>query len=76
MYYFPERYGGKRKGFDLTKEEIHEVAELSGVLDAPDDYLDAELRREFQRIIPKPEKLNCDKVAESFRLLKQRFRVS
>ena len=76
MYYFPERYGGERKGFDLTKEEIREVAELSGVLDEPDDYLDAELRREFQIFIPELEKQNCDKAAESFRLLKQCFRVS
>ena len=74
-YDFPKIYGGERKDFDLTKGEILEVAELSGVYDARDDYLDAELRREFQRIIPEPEKLDCDKVAESLRLLKQRFRV-
>ena len=74
MFQFPENYGAKDKSFAINTDAIHEAAEASGVLDAPDHYIEDDLRTECHSYHPEPEKLECNKVAEAFRFLKQEFR--
>ena len=46
IYHFPDQYGGERCGLALTDEQLQEVAELSGVLDGTNDYLNEAFRNE------------------------------
>ena len=39
-------------GVPVTEEELQQVAELSKVLDIPDDFLDVPFRAECQRVLP------------------------
>ena len=68
MYSFPENYSAIKGGFSLKREDIREVAELSGILEAPVDYLDAELREDFEFIICSESE--SENVAHAFEFLK------
>ena len=39
-------------GLPITEEQLREVAEQSGVLNVPDDFLQPDFRAECQRLIP------------------------
>ena len=70
MYSFPENYSAIKGGFSLKREDIREVAELSGVLEAPVDYLDAELREDLESIICNASEIESENVAHAFEFLK------
>ena len=59
-------------GFAVTEEQLKEVAEESGVLDVPDDFLPGDVRTKCQKIIEhqdvKPE--DC---RDAFVYLKEHF---
>ena len=74
MFQFPESYGGEDKSFSIDTDSIREAAEVSGVLDAPSYYIEEDLKSEFCKYLPYPEKIDCSKVAEAFTFLKQEFR--
>ena len=74
MFQFPENYGAEDKSFAINTDAIREAAEATGILEAPDHYIEEDLRTEFHSYLPEPEKLKCNKVAEIFRFLKQEFR--
>ena len=57
----------------MTTQDLQEVAELSGVLDAPDDFLSAELRTLLSAILPEPEKTQCNEFVQKYLLLKQGY---
>ncbi|XP_028394479.1 uncharacterized protein LOC114518673 [Dendronephthya gigantea] len=73
IFEFPERYGMEKKGFKVTHEDLQKVAELSGVLDAPNDFLSAELGALFTSLLPQPEKCKCNEFVQTYLLLKQRY---
>ena len=50
----------------MTTQDLQEVAELSGVLDAPDDFLSAELRTLLSAILPEPEKPQCNEFVKKY----------
>ena len=70
MYSFPEHYNAIKGGFPLKKEDIREVAELSGVLQAPMVYLDVDLREDLESIICNASEINSNNVAHAFGFLK------
>ena len=47
MFQFPENYGTEDKSFVINIDAICKAAEASGVLDAPDHYIEEDLRTEF-----------------------------
>ena len=70
MYSLPEHYNAIKGGFPLKKEDIHEVAESSGVLQAPMDYLDVDLREDLKSIIRNACEIDSNNVAHAFEFLK------
>ena len=42
----PEEYGMEDKGWPLTNDELAKAAEVSGVLDVTDGYIDEDFQRE------------------------------
>ena len=39
-------------GFQVTEEQLEEVAAMSGVLEVPDDFLVLEFRKKCEKILP------------------------
>ena len=76
MYSFPEHYNAVKGGFLLKKEDIREVAELSGVLEAPMDYLDADPREDLESIICNASEIDSKNVAHAFEFLKTKLKES
>ena len=60
------------KGLNATNQDLPKVAEISGVLDAPDDFLSANLRSLFSAFVPEPEKFQCNEFVQKYLLFKQR----
>ena len=74
MFQFPENYGSEDKSFSIDTDTIREDAEVSGVLAAPGYYIEEDLKSEFCKYLPYPDKTDCSTVAEAFVFLKQEFR--
>ena len=69
-YKFPEWCCGKRCGFHITEVQLEEVAELSGVLEGMDDYLEPAFRIECERHLPSPKIIEPAEEAEAYKFLK------
>ncbi|CAB4039374.1 Hypothetical predicted protein [Paramuricea clavata] len=67
---FPEKYGAEHCGFELRKQAIDEVAQLSGVMDVGDDYLSQLVRQECERVIPELDNVKPQDAATTFIFLK------
>ena len=57
IYSNPEAYDLEDKGWELSLDELENVAGVSGVLDAENDYLTDEFRGECSHIILHPESI-------------------
>lgn len=57
----------------MTEEDLEEVTELSGVLDAPDDYISSSLRKELHDLLPNSEDTKCNEFVQTYIMLKQRY---
>eukprot|EP00794_Sanderia_malayensis_P010334 gene10334-11409_t len=66
----PERYGGKKCGIPLNDDDLKEVADVSGVLDYPEDYLDPLFRESCQSFIENVDDIKPDEAAHAFMYLK------
>ena len=72
MFSFPEQYRGTNLGIPLGKDELTEVAELSGVMDGDVfDFIEARVRRECQQLISNPERVESKDAMEAFQFLKR-----
>ena len=72
MFSFPEQYGGTNLKIPLGKDELIEVAELSGVMDGDVfDFIEARVRIECQQLISNPERIESKDAVEAFRFLKR-----
>ena len=72
MFSFPEQYGGTNLGIPLSKDELAEVDELSGVMNGDVfDFIEARVRRECQQLISNPERVESKDAMEAFRFLKR-----
>lgn len=63
------------QGINLSKEQLDEVAELSGVLNEANDFLDSKVREECERIIPEISEVKSKDAAETYLFLKAHFKV-
>ena len=70
IFAFPEKYGGKDKGVKVTYEALLEVAQLSGINNAPSDYLTQGERQILSTSLPEPETLECKYVSDAYIFLK------
>ena len=72
IFSFPEQYGGNSKGILLTKDQLKEVAHVSGVLDVDSfDFMEPRVKRECEQHLPNPEKIESKNAIEAFRFLKE-----
>ena len=67
MYYFFSL------GFDITEQELQEVAEQSGVLQLDDDFLSPDFRAACLQIIPYPVLVEPSEGSDAFVYLKTNF---
>ena len=70
MYSFPHKYGGDQHGISVTEDMLQEVAELSGIMEAPTSYIDEEIKQHFEDVLPNPVAVESSKVAQAFRFVK------
>ena len=70
IYNFPEQYGGGCYGLDVLETDLQEVAELSGILDENDDYLDPEFRKQCAELVPDTNEIDSREAANAYLYLK------
>ena len=70
VFHFPENYGHEQCGLPITDEALDEVRELSGVMDVGEDFLDADVRRECERIVPEIDQVEP---ADTYLFLKHHY---
>ena len=73
MFSFPESYGTTNKGLHITTANLKEVAEVSGVLEAPINWLDDAFVRHCRQHIPSPEVIDSKLAKDAYCFLKQRI---
>ena len=71
MYSFSHKYDGQQHGILVTQENLQEVAELSGIMEAPKSFLDEDIKHFFEIIMPNPVAIESNKFAQAFRFVKQ-----
>ena len=59
------------EGWEVTEEQLAEIAELSDVLADNDDYLSAEFRNKCEQVIADPLEIDVSDFAYAFRYLKE-----
>ena len=75
IFSFPEQYGGTNMGIPLHKDELKEVAELSGVMDGDVfDFIDPRVRRECLQLLSNPERVESKNAIETFRFLRRNIK--
>lgn len=57
----------------ITDEALDEVRELSGVMDVGEDFLDADVRRECEQIIPDIDQVKPADAADTYLFLKHHY---
>ena len=63
-------------GFQVTEQDLQEVTELSGVLDAPDDYIPSLYREKLNNLLPNPQNIKSTEFVQTYLTLKQRYQDS
>ena len=53
-------------GFEVTENLLEEVAEVSGILESPHDYLKPETRSKFEDVIKDPHKIASKDYVKSY----------
>ena len=76
MFDFPEQYGGCTKGYSLQKNDLREVAEMSGVLSADDsDFFEKDIVEKCKQLLPRPEEIKCNEAMSKYRYLRRNIRL-
>ena len=70
IYDSPEEYNLEDKGWHLSRQELAEAAEASGILDVSDDYVDEAFRAECARHLPDVESVQAKDAARKYRELR------
>ena len=66
IYHCPEEYGSEKCGLQVSDNNLREVAEMSNVLNATDDYLDKVFRMECERHIPNTDNVEPAQAAYAY----------
>ena len=70
MFEFPEPYGGRKAGNNVTRNQLQDVANLSGIHDAPTDVLDDDIKEEFRQHVPRPDLIESKNASNAYQFLK------
>ena len=70
IYHFLEEYGGERCSYIISEEQLMEVAELSGIFDEDDDFLDPTFRARCKEYIPNTNEIKPAQAANAYLYLK------
>ena len=62
-------------GWEVTEQQLEEVAELSDVLADNDDYMPADLRVQCEQVIADPLELDVADCVHAFRYLKEHLNL-
>ena len=62
--------------FQVREEDLENVAEISGVMDAPDDYIPSSLQRGLNRLLPNSENIRCNEFVQKYIMQKERYQDS
>ena len=73
MFSFPEKYSAINKGLHITTANLREVGEVSGVLEAPMNWLDDVFAKQCRQHIPCPEAIDSKVAKDAYCFLKQRI---
>ena len=76
MFLFPENYGGSHFGITVSREQLQEVTEVSGLLECIPDGISPQLRRECEYHIPAPSTIESCKAKLAYLFLKQNVTVN
>ena len=60
-------------GWPVTEEQLKDVAEVSQVLEADQDFLEPEFKSKCEEHIPFPEQVQPEQCADAFIYLKEKF---
>ena len=52
-------------GFQVTEHDLQEVTELSGVLEAPDDYIPLPYKDSLNALLPNPENVKSTEFVQT-----------
>lgn len=63
-------------GFQVTEHDLQEVTELSGVLEAPDDYIPLPYKDSLNALLPNPENVKSTEFVQTYLMLKERYQDS
>ena len=63
-------------GLPVSEEQLKEVAEQSGVLNAKEDFLDPAFRLECERLIPNIQDIEAKDCRVAYFYLKENFNLS
>ena len=70
MFEFPENYGGRKAGNNLTRTQLQDVANLSGICDAPTDFIDDDIKEQFRQHVPRPDLIESKNASNAYQFLK------
>lgn len=60
-------------GFPLTEEDLKEAAEVSGILNVADDFIQPEFRQTCEEILPGVHDIKPNEFVEKFLILKENY---
>ena len=58
-------------GWDVSEDELKEVAQYSNVLDSRSDYLEPDFREKCEKVIPFPADVEPNECIDAYLYLKQ-----
>ncbi|KXJ15658.1 uncharacterized protein LOC110237035 [Exaiptasia diaphana] len=73
IYAFPEKYDLQECGFEVTQQQLDEVAELSDVFSSYDDYMPTDVRNKCEQVIADPLQIDVGDFHHAFRYLKEKI---
>ena len=63
-------------GYSLQKNDLREVAEMSGVLSADDsDFFEKDIVEKCEQLLPRPEEIKCNEAMSKYRYLRRNIRL-
>jgi hypothetical protein len=73
IFNFPEKYSGKNMGIHLAHDQLQDVAELSGVMNANlFDFID-DITQQCSQYLPNVDTVTCVNAIEAYRFLKSKI---
>ncbi|XP_078482839.1 uncharacterized protein LOC144743284 [Ciona intestinalis] len=73
LFQCPEFYGTTCKGLTIDHTDLKSIAEVSGVLCAPDEWLDEDFKKRCIELLPNPELIASKDAAEKYCYLRHNF---